>query len=75
MNTTDFLARVAQAIEHEGTLAPGQALDSLPTWDSLGLLNVLDLLEQCGLAVRLDRLQAAQTTDDLLELAGLAAHA
>lgn len=72
MTLDAFLARVAEAIEHDQPLAPGQDLTALPTWDSLAVLNVLDLFEQLGVQADMDRIQAATTTDDLIALAGSA---
>lgn len=70
MNVEEFFQRVAEALDSSAEIARGQALDSIEGWDSLGILAILDLLESGGVTIDLDELRAAQTTDDLLRLAG-----
>jgi hypothetical protein len=70
MNVDEFFQKVAEALDSSDELARGQALESVEGWDSLGILAILDLLEGGGVSVDLDELRAAQTTDDLLRLAG-----
>ena len=70
MNVEEFFQKVAEALDSSAALVRGQALESVEGWDSLGILTILDLLESGGVTVDLDELRAAQTTDDLLRLAG-----
>lgn len=70
MNVEEFFQKVAEALDSSAALVRGQTLESVEGWDSLGILAILDLLESGGVAVDLDELRAAQTTDDLLRLAG-----
>jgi len=70
MNVEEFFRKVAEALDSSSELARGQALESIEGWDSLGILAILDLLEGGGVTIDLDELRAAQTTDDLLRLAG-----
>jgi hypothetical protein len=70
MSVEEFFQKVAEALDSSAELSLGQALDSVEGWDSLGILAILDLLESGGVPVDLDELRAAQTTDDLLRLAG-----
>lgn len=69
MNTEAFLARVAEAIDHDGILLAGQSFDGVETWDSLGILSVVDLLEELGVEADIDALSAVDTTDALIALA------
>jgi|LauGreDrversion4_2_1035121.scaffolds.fasta_scaffold05920_10 hypothetical protein len=70
MDVEQFFQKVSEALDSSAELGRGQALDSVEGWDSLGILAILDLLESGGVSVDLDELRAAQTTDDLLRLAG-----
>lgn len=70
MNINQFFDKVAEALDSGSSLGRGQALDTVEGWDSLGMLSILDLLEGEGVSVDLEELRAAQTTDDLLRLAG-----
>jgi acyl carrier protein len=72
MDSGTFLAKVAEVLDHDGKLTKGQALDSVEVWDSLGILSVVDLLEELGADVDIDALSNIQTTDDLIVLAGSA---
>ena len=70
MNVEQFFQKVAEALDCSSTLSRGQTLDSVEGWDSLGILSILDLLESGGVAIDLEELRSAKTTDDLLRLAG-----
>jgi acyl carrier protein len=72
MNSADFLAKVAEALEYEGTLSMGQSLDDVDVWDSLGILSVVDLLEEIGAEVDIDQLSNLTTVDELIAIAGSA---
>lgn len=66
----EFLAKVAEAIEHEDALTAEQELGELPTWDSLGILNVLSLFEEMGINAEIDAINDAKLASDLIALAG-----
>jgi acyl carrier protein len=72
MNSTEFLAKVADVLEYEGSLATGQSLEDIEVWDSLGILSVVDLLEEIGADVDIEQLSNLVTTDDLIAIAGSA---
>lgn len=72
MNSADFLAKVAEVLEYEGTLSMGQSLDDVDVWDSLGILSVVDLLEEIGAEVDIDQLSNLTTVDELIAIAGSA---
>ncbi len=70
MTVDEFLSQLTDAIEAEGPLRPGQRLDESAVWDSLAVLSVVDLFEQIGADADLDSIGQAETTDDLVALAG-----
>jgi hypothetical protein len=70
MNVETFLAKVAEVLDHDGELLRGQSLEDIEVWDSLGILSVVDLLEELGADVDIDALSKIATTDDLIALAG-----
>jgi acyl carrier protein len=72
MDSITFLAKVAEVLDYEGALEAGQALEDVEVWDSLGILSVVDLLEELGAEVNIDALADVVTTDDLIKLAGSA---
>lgn len=69
MTAEEFLQKVAAALDTPSELSTGQILEGVEGWDSLGILSILDLLEQQGVSVDIDDLRNAQTTDDLLKIA------
>ncbi len=69
MKIEEFLSKVAAALDHPDELCLGQALEEIDGWDSLGILSLLDLMEQEGVVVNLDQLREAKTTDDLVKMA------
>ncbi len=72
MNSAEFLAKVADVLEYEGSLSRGQSLEDIEVWDSLGILSVVDLLEEIGADVDIEQLSNLVTTDDLIAIAGSA---
>jgi acyl carrier protein len=72
MNSAGFLAKVAEVLEYEGILSTGQSLNDIDVWDSLGILSVVDLLEEIGAEVDIDQLSNLATVDELIAIAGSA---
>lgn len=72
MTKDEFLSAVGDAIEAEAPLEVGKDLADYPTWDSLGILAVIDLFEEIGAEVDIDTLSSIATTDELIGLAGTA---
>lgn len=74
MDSAAFLKRVAEALDHAGELTRGQAFEDIETWDSLGMLSIMALLEELGAEVDTDAIAALRTTDELIAMAGPAVH-
>ncbi len=72
MTKEEFLRSVGEVIEAEQPLQPGRDLADYPTWDSLGILSLIDLFEELNITVDLEALSALKTTDELVALAGSA---
>jgi acyl carrier protein len=72
MDSSAFLAKVAEVLEYDGEITRGQDLGSIDMWDSLGILSIVELLEDLGAEVEIDTLNNIETTDELIALAGAA---
>jgi acyl carrier protein len=70
MDSTAFLAKVAELLDHDGVIEKGQSLEDLDLWDSLGILSIVDLLEELGSDVDIEGLTNLKTVDELIALAG-----
>ena len=70
MTAKEFLDQVAEVLDMTEPLTRGQVLVDLPTYDSLGVLNVLGLYDSLGVQVTVEQLNEAKTTDDLIAMAG-----
>jgi hypothetical protein len=70
MTVAEFLQQLTDAIEADEALRPGQPLSEAAVWDSLAVLSVVDLFENIGVDADLDSIGKAETTDDLIALAG-----
>jgi acyl carrier protein len=70
MDSSTFLAKVAEVLEYDGEITRGQNLDDIDMWDSLGILSIVELLEELGAEVEIDTLNNIKTTDELIALAG-----
>lgn len=72
MDSTTFLAKVAEVLEYDGEIGRGQDLEDIDMWDSLGILSIVELLEDLGAEVDIDTINNLKTTDELIALAGSA---
>jgi acyl carrier protein len=70
MDSTAFLAKVAEVLEHDGEITRGQNLEDIEMWDSLGILSIVELLEELGADVDIDTINNLKTTDELIALTG-----
>ncbi|AJE98114.1 hypothetical protein [Pandoraea apista] len=74
MDSVDFLARIADALDYDGKLVKGQNLEEIDVWDSLGILSIVELLEEMGVEVDINTINNLKTTDDLIAVAGNVIH-
>ncbi|HEU0100043.1 MAG TPA: hypothetical protein VFQ67_14875 [Allosphingosinicella sp.] len=72
MTADEFLQQLTDVLEADEPLRPGQRLADVETWDSLGILAAVELYDELGVKVDLASVGDAQTTDDLVVLAGSA---
>lgn len=76
MIVSDFLLQVGEMLDVGDPLAPGQVLADIPTYDSLGVLNLLSLYDSMGVSTTPEAVNGARTVQDLIDLAGdMVAHA
>lgn len=69
MNELEFLARLAEALDHDGVIEVNQSVESLPEWDSLGILSVIELFADLNIKVKPDALKEIQCITELVEVA------
>ncbi len=72
MTSEEFLQQLTDLLEADEPLQPGQRLADVEMWDSLGILSAVELYDQLGVKIELASVGDAQTTDDLVALAGSA---
>lgn len=70
MDSATFLAKVAEVLDYDGDITRGQNLEDIDMWDSLGILSIVELLEELGAEVDIDTINNLKTTDELIALAG-----
>ncbi|WP_257550900.1 hypothetical protein [Sphingopyxis sp. DBS4] len=70
MDSAAFLAKVAEVLDYDGEIVRGQKLEDIDMWDSLGILSIVELLEELGAEVDIDTINDLKTTDELIALAG-----
>ncbi len=74
MDSATFLTKVAEVLEYDGEISRGQNLEDIDMWDSLGILSIVELLEDLGAEVDIDTINNLKTTDELIALTGGAVH-
>ena len=72
MDIATFLAKVAEVLDYDREIVRGQNLEDIDVWDSLGILSIVELLEELGADVDIDTINNLKTTDELIALAGRA---
>ena len=70
MSLNDFLLQVGEMLDVAEPLQPGQLLQDIPTYDSLGVLNLLSLYDSMGVQTTPEAVNAARTVQELIDLAG-----
>lgn len=70
MNRAAFLKDVAEMLDVADPLTPEQILEEIPTYDSLGVLNLLSLFDSLGVQTTPEEVNKARTVQDLIEMAG-----
>lgn len=69
MNKQEFLTRLAEALDHDGVIEANQKVESIPEWDSLGILSVIELLADLNIKVKPEALKEIQSIPELIEIA------
>lgn len=69
MNKLEFLARLAEALDHDGVIESNQKVESIPEWDSLGILSVIELLADLDIKVKPEALKEIKSIPELIEIA------
>lgn len=70
MNRDEFISELEFVFNvAEGSLTPETELNSLKTWDSMGMLSVITLMKEVGASAKVDQLRASKTIGDLAALA------
>lgn len=69
MNKLEFLARLAEALDHDGVIEANQKVESIPEWDSLGILSVIELLADLDIKVKPEALKEIKSIPELIEIA------
>ncbi len=71
MTKEKFLAELCDILGIEAdTLKRSMQLSSFERWDSLSMLSILELYDEMGLDIEVDDVEACQSIDDILKLAG-----
>jgi acyl carrier protein len=69
MNTEEFIENCCMALEVEpGTLNRDSSPDNVETWDSLGYLNLIAMIDtELGVSIEGDELQKFKTLGSLID--------
>lgn len=68
MTTEAFIAELEELLEdlEPGTLSPDTVYKDLPVWDSLAVLQVINMVDaECGVTVRAEDLRECRTVGEL----------
>ena len=72
MDKQTFLAELNNALNRENDIDETMILSSLPEWDSLGIMCVFTMFDEC-FSINLDfyEIDKYKTVKDLMKLAGI----
>mgnify|MGYP000918275422 FL=1 len=71
MNIEEFLKVTAEALEYEEVINIDDRLEDIDMWDSLGVLSLVNMLDEMNISVELDRFEDLETIRDFIALAGI----
>ena len=70
MSKQDFLTKLAELLEMDGTLTGAEALADLEEWNSMAVLSFMAMVdEETGKTLSAQEIAKAKTVDQLYELA------
>jgi len=71
LNIEEFLKVTAEALEYEEVINIDDRLEDIDMWDSLGVLSLVNMLDEMNISVELDRFEDLETIRDFIALAGI----
>ncbi len=70
ISVENLLILVAESIEYSEPINPGDLLEDIDGWDSLGVLSVIAMLDELNIKVDLQELQRIRSVNEFLQLCG-----
>lgn len=71
MNKDQFLIAVSEALDTEEPVSMSDKVSDIPEWDSLGILSLVDMLDEIGISIELDQFEDIETIEGFLSLVGI----
>lgn len=71
MELNKFLTLLEETLEHEGSIDINDNLSDIETWDSLGVLSIVSMLNDLGLDVEIEKFETLETIKDFVDLVGI----
>lgn len=68
MNKAEFLSKLADALDYDGIIRSDQDIASIEEWDSLGVLSVIELLNDMGLKIDPEKIMDLNNISSLIKL-------
>ena len=71
MNIEEFLKVTAETLDYEEVINIDDRLEDIDMWDSLGVLSLVEMLDEMNISVELDRFEDLETIREFIALAGI----
>ena len=68
MNKTEFLLKLADVLDYDGEIQSNQDTSSIEEWDSLGVLSVIELLNDIGIKIDPVKIMEINNVSELLQI-------
>jgi acyl carrier protein len=70
MKLEEFLKLVAEALDCEDVIVLSDEVVDIEGWDSLGVLSIVNMLDNLGMPVELEKFEDIVTVQDFVTLVG-----
>jgi acyl carrier protein len=71
LNIEEFLKVTAETLDYEEVINIDDRLEDIDMWDSLGVLSLVEMLDEMNISVELDRFEDLETIREFIALAGI----
>tara|TARA_B100000674_G_C37822476_1_gene906511 strand:+ start:55 stop:279 length:225 start_codon:yes stop_codon:yes gene_type:complete len=71
MDLNEFLELVKETLDAENDISIDDMVEEIDEWDSLGVLSLVSMLDDLGVAFEVDKFEDIITVEDFVKMTGI----